>query len=139
MFTKVFRNVDEQKLPEGHAWLRSNGQELDFRTKLSKLNTGSRKCSSNVSSRKTIWRLVFPVALLALLIGTTLGVVWHHHASSSPDNCPICHLSHQAIEPALAGARVSVLIATGSAPEPQHLSFTATNSARHVPARAPPA
>jgi hypothetical protein len=114
-------------------------EKFNFWTKLAKPHGGSLKCSSNVSSRRTIWRLVFPVALLALLIGTTAGVSWHHHASSSPDNCPICHLSHQAIEPTLASARVSVLIATGRAPEPQHLSFTATGSVRHVPARAPPA
>jgi hypothetical protein len=92
-----------------------------------------------VPSRRTIWRLVFPVAVLALLIGTTLGVAWHHHATSSPDTCPICHLSHQAIEPAPASARVAALMPTGPAPEPQHLSFTQALSARHLPPRAPPA
>jgi hypothetical protein len=116
-----------------------NAQELNLWTKLSNTPYRIPECSLKVSRRKTIWRLVFPVALLALLIGTTLGGVWHHHASSSSDNCPICHLSHQAIEPALASARVSVLIATGRAPEPKRLSFTEAKSARHVPARAPPA
>jgi len=114
-------------------------QELNFWTKLPKFYAGSLKCPSKVSNQNKIWRLAFPIVLIALLIGTTVGVIWHHHASSSSDNCPICHFSHQAIEPALATARVSVLVAAGSAPEPQHLRFSAANSTRHVPARAPPA
>ena len=82
---------------------------------------------------------MIPVALVLLLMGTTLGVVWHHHATSSPDNCPICHLSHQAVEPAPANARVAVLVATGDAPEAQHLRFVRVLSARQLPPRAPPA
>jgi hypothetical protein len=114
-------------------------QELNFWTKLAKFYAGSLNCPSKVSNQSKIWRLAFPIVLIALLIGTTVGVLWHQHATSSPDTCPICHFSHQAIEPALTTARLSVLIATGPAPEPQHLRFTAANSARHVPARAPPA
>lgn len=114
-------------------------QELTLWTKLPKFYAGSLNCPSKVSNQSKIWRLAFPIVLIALLIGTTVGVLWHQHATSSPDTCPICHFSHQAIEPALATARLSVLIATGPAPEPQHLRFTAANSARHVPARAPPA
>jgi hypothetical protein len=114
-------------------------QELNFWTKLPKSYAGSLNCPSKVSNQSKIWRLAFPIVLIALLIGTTVGVLWHQHATSSPDTCPICHFSHQAIEPALTTARLSVLIATGPAPEPQHLRFTAANSARHVPARAPPA
>ena len=65
------------------------------------------KCPSKVSDQKQIWRMVLPIALLALVLGTTLGEVWHHHANSLPDTCPICQLSHQAIEPPLASARVT--------------------------------
>ena len=72
--------------------------------------------------QKRIWRLVFPIALLALVIGTTLGGVWHHHANFLADTCPICHLSHQAIEPPLASARVYILVPTGPGPEPQLLA-----------------
>jgi hypothetical protein len=109
-----------------------------FWTKLPKLHKDSLKCSSKVSSRRTIWRLMFLVALLALLIGTTLGVVCHHHATSCPDACPICHLSHQAIEQASTSARVCALIAAGSAPEPRHHRSTVGPVVRHIPARAPP-
>src|ERR1700760_1294824 len=100
---------------------------------------GSCDATQNVSSQPTMSRLVVPVALLALLIGTTLGFVWHHHATSSADNCSICHLSHQAIEPAPVSARVFVLLPTGTAPETKALSFPVRNAARNVPARAPPA
>jgi hypothetical protein len=92
-----------------------------------------------VSGRKTIWRLVLPIALLALILGTTFGVVWHHHATSSPDNCPICHLSHQALEPAPASARISILIPAGAAPEFQNFEAVLTGTSRQIAARAPPA
>lgn len=82
---------------------------------------------------------MFPVALLALLIGTTLGVVWHQHTACSPDNCPICHLSHQAIEPAPSNARIAILIPTGSAPELPHRCLVLRAAPRQIPTRAPPA
>ena len=97
------------------------------------------KRPSKVSDQKQIWRVVFPIALLALVIGTTLGEVWHHHANSLPDTCPICQLSHQAIETPLATARVYILVPTGPGPEPQHYNFTPSPAARHIPVRGPPA
>src|ERR1700722_5600653 len=97
------------------------------------------KCPPKVSEQKRIWRTVLPIALLALVIGTTLGGVWHRHAISSPDACPICHLNHQAIEPTPASTRVYILVPTGPAPESQHYSFIVSPAAAHVPARAPPA
>lgn len=92
-----------------------------------------------MSDRKRLWRLVFPIALLALVIGTTFGMVWHDHAGSSPDTCPICHLNHQAIEPSVASIRVQALVPTGTDPEPQEISFVTSSSSRRIPARAPPA
>jgi hypothetical protein len=100
---------------------------------------GLLKCPSKLSEQKQIWRTVLPIALLVLVIGTTLGGVWHRHAISSPDACPICHLSHQAIEPTLASTRVYILVPTGPGPEPQHYSSILNPAARHIPARAPPA
>jgi hypothetical protein len=92
-----------------------------------------------VSGGKTIWRLVLPIALLALILGTTFGVVWHHHANSSPDNCPICHLSHQVLEPAPASARISILIPAGAAPEVQNFDPVSIGARQQIAARAPPA
>jgi hypothetical protein len=97
------------------------------------------KFPSKVSDQKKIWRVLFPIALLALLLGTTLGEVWHHHANSLPDTCPICQLSHQAIEPPPTGARVYILVPTGPGPEPQLYNFIPRPVARHIPVRAPPA
>ena len=100
---------------------------------------GVRQCPSKVSEQKRIWRTVLPIALLVLVIGTTLGGVWHRHAISSPDACPICHLSHQAIEPTLTSTRVYILVPTGPGPEPQHDSVILSPAVGHIPARAPPA
>ena len=66
------------------------------------------ECTSTVSDRRHIWRLVLPIALLALVLGATLGGIWHHHANAPADTCPICHLSHQAIAPAPASIRVGI-------------------------------
>ena len=93
----------------------------------------------NGPTRKSVWRLVIPVAVLALLIGTTLGEVWHRHVNTSAENCPICHLSHQAAEPAVATARAELLVPEGAGPEPQRSSFLPLLDAPRVPARAPPA
>jgi hypothetical protein len=92
-----------------------------------------------MSDQKRLWRLVLPIALLALVIGMTCGMVWHNHASSSPDTCPICHLSHQAIEIPAVSIRIHHLVPAGSDPEPQRISFTTSSTLQRIPARAPPA
>lgn len=94
---------------------------------------------SIMSEQKRIWRMVVPIALLALLMCTTLGMVWHHHVNSTPDNCPICHLSHLVVEPSAPGLRVSVLPQTGIGLEPLNPQFTVDSRPENVPARAPPA
>jgi len=85
--------------------------------------------------QKRIWRVVIPIALLVLLLGSTLGVVWHHHGNSSSDSCSLCHL---VIAPSAAGIRACVLVPKGAGPEPQYRSFIARSAARQIPARAPP-
>jgi len=86
--------------------------------------------------RKQIWRVVIPIALLVLLLGTTLGMVWHHHANASADNCPLCHLT---LAPSLAGIRACILVPAGKGPAPQSIRFIARSAPKQVPARAPPA
>jgi hypothetical protein len=93
---------------------------------------------SNLSNKKRIWRLVLPIVLLAFVLGTTVGEIWHHHASFSSDACPICHVSHDAIEPPVAIARGSVLVPTGPGPELPGCSLTSRLAAQHIAARAPP-
>ena len=92
-----------------------------------------------MSDQRRIWSLVLPIAILALLLGTTAGMVWHHHMGAAPDNCPICHLSHQAIEPTIANVRVATLVPVGSGPEPQAVRLTPDSVPRDIPPRGPPA
>ncbi|MGH9771151.1 MAG: hypothetical protein ACRD4Q_05565 [Candidatus Acidiferrales bacterium] len=91
-------------------------------------------------NRKSIRRLLVPVALLALLVmATTLGGVWHHHDNASSEaNCPICHLSHQPIVRPLAGDPAPALAPVGPGPEPRINEFAPGPVVHYVPARAPP-
>lgn len=93
----------------------------------------------NGSDRESIWRLVVPIAVLALVIGMTLGEVWHRHVDTSPDTCPACHLSHQAVEPAAVAVRAEIFVPDGSGPEPLQPTSVPHLFAPQVPARAPPA
>jgi hypothetical protein len=85
---------------------------------------------------KRTLRVVIPIALLALLLGSTLGAVWHHHANTSSDTCVLCHL---VIAPSVAGIGACVLVPKGAGPEPRYISFIARSDARQIPPRAPPA
>jgi hypothetical protein len=107
---------------------------------LSHVSPGMRALPGNGPGRKSIWRLVIPIAVLALVIGTTLGEVCHHHdANTSAENCPICHLSHQAAEPVVASVRAEIRVPEGPRPEPLPAAFVSRLVAPQVPARAPPA
>ncbi|HZL26995.1 MAG TPA: hypothetical protein VFC39_10745 [Acidobacteriaceae bacterium] len=81
------------------------------------------------------------MAILALLLGTTLSMVWHHHADStaSSDNCPICHISHQAVDTPAVAVRLCAPVPTGPGVEPQYLTSPSASTPRFVPARGPPA
>ena len=92
-----------------------------------------------MAKQKRIWRLVLPMAVLALVLGTTLGMVWHHHAASSSDSsCPICHISHQAIDTPTATVSLAAPVPTGAGPEPQYLTSPSASSPRLIAARGPP-
>ncbi len=97
------------------------------------------KLPNKGSNRKSAWHLVIPIAILALLIGTTLGEVWHRHVNTSAETCPICHLSHQALEPALPSIRGEILTPEGPALEPLQIVSIPRLVTPRVPARAPPA
>jgi len=126
--------------PKSGQWDTDVGvQESKFWSKLSKSYAGTLKCYSRVPDHRKIRRLVLPIALLAVVMGMTLGEVWHHHANSPADTCPICHLSHQAIEPPPVSARGCVLVLTRAGAEAERYSAASTPAERHIPARAPPA
>lgn len=92
----------------------------------------------NGLNRKSIWRLVVPIAVLALVVGMTLGEAWHRHIQTSPENCTICHLSHQAVEPAVVAVCTEIFVPEGPGPEPLQAPSLAGMVAPRVPARAPP-
>ena len=89
-----------------------------------------------MSEQKQIWRVVVPIALLVLVVGTTFGMAWHHHANSSPDTCPLCHLI---FAPSLAGIRSCLPVPAGTGPTPHYISLIAYSAPRQIPSRAPPA
>jgi hypothetical protein len=94
---------------------------------------------NKMAERKAIRYLVVTAALVALLVfGTTLGSVFHHHASSTDTNCSICHFTHQAMERPLVADRAPALASIGPRFEPQEPDFVASPLAPRLPARAPP-
>jgi cation transporter-like permease len=94
------------------------------------------KFTSKMSDQKRIWRVMVPVVLLLLLLGATLGAVWHHHTNSVSDTCSLCHL---VIAPAVVGIRACLLIPMGARPIPQYINFITQAATLRIPARAPPA
>lgn len=89
--------------------------------------------------RNQIRRWIVPFALVALLVvATTAGMVWHHHANSNDTNCPICHLNHQPLEQPLAKNCVPAIEPLGLQADPQEPDFSPGPVIRRVPARAPP-
>jgi hypothetical protein len=88
---------------------------------------------------RSIRYLAVPVALLALLlIGMTMGSVWHHHVGSSESSCPICHLSHQPIDRPLATNPAPALALVTPAPELRDAGLEPSPVVPRLPARAPP-
>jgi hypothetical protein len=95
--------------------------------------------SSTKSDRKPIWHLIVPMAILALVLGSTLGMVWHQHVDSASDTCPICHMSHQAVEASVADVHLRALVLTDDEFAPQPISFPPSFTPRLTPPRGPPA
>lgn len=74
-----------------------------------------------------------------LVIATTTGSIWHHHADSNEASCPICHLSHQSVAPTLAAVHTPDLAPLGKQPDVPEPAEAPTPSIVRIPARAPPA
>jgi hypothetical protein len=85
------------------------------------------------------FRLI-PLALLALLlVGMTLtSVIWHHHDGATEAGCPICHLSHQAIDRPAAVNQATTFARVAPAAEIRDAGLGSSPALRRVPARAPP-
>ena len=82
-----------------------------------------------------VWRVIIPLALIVLVLATTMGMVWHHHDRYSADRCTLCHL---AIAPAVEqSASQGLATATPEHPVKQQ-GFVSRCAADEKPARAPP-
>ncbi len=87
-------------------------------------------------NQKRIWRVIVPVVFIVLLLSMTVGMLFHHHAGSSTDACPLCHL---VIGPLSTGIGGSVLVPIGTGPGQQSIRLIPYTTQSQIPARAPPA
>jgi len=77
--------------------------------------------------------------LVALLVAAPLVTgLWHRHASSSDNNCPVCHFNHQAMDRPLDGQRMPTLDVVRDTPAPAETRVAAAQAAPPLPSRAPP-
>jgi hypothetical protein len=79
---------------------------------------------------------VLSILVLMLVLGTTFGIVCHHHADCSAATCPLCHL---VIVPIAAGVHAWwVPVPIGIVTNAIYMDPVAGSIPR-LPARAPPA
>jgi hypothetical protein len=77
--------------------------------------------------------------LCVLLVGMTLGGLWHHHRGAADEaNCSICHLNHQPIDRPTPVNETSAAALLGPTPEPAAPGYAPTPALERIPARAPP-
>lgn len=78
--------------------------------------------------------------LAALLVGAPLvASLYHHHARSSDNNCPVCHFNHQPMDRPVAGERLPSLDVIHDRTVPVESRAVAAHSVSPLPSRAPPA
>jgi len=90
--------------------------------------------------RNTIRVLGVSLALLALLVFSTVVVSgWHHHDSVNEAQCPYCHLGHQVAAQPETGHSVAILLPVASLPLPEDSGPAVSPVCLHIASRAPPA
>jgi hypothetical protein len=82
-----------------------------------------------------VWRFFVPVALIVLVLTTTMGMVWHHHDGYSGDQCRLCHL---ALSPAVANADACEVVPAIQYFPVKEDCFVSRCKADEKPPRAPP-
>ena len=82
-----------------------------------------------------IWRVIVSALLIALVLATAMGMVWHHNDQCSAGNCTLCHLVIASPAPVI-GAIELVLVTAGYAVRENR--FDSSNSTSEKPPRAPP-
>ncbi len=89
--------------------------------------------------RKTIRIFGVSLALVMLLVFTTVVIGgWHHHDSANDAHCPFCHLDHQTAAQPETSQRVAVLLTLASLPLPEDSALIVSPVSSHTAPRAPP-
>jgi len=90
--------------------------------------------------RRSQWVVAVLVALLltAPLIASRCQFQCHCRASSTDNNCPVCHFNHQPMDRPLDGQRMPTLDAVRDSPAPMETRIAASQASAPLPSRAPP-
>jgi DUF2946 family protein len=92
-----------------------------------------------MTERNTIRVLGVSLALVALLVFSTVVVSgWHHHDSATDAHCPYCQLSHHAAVQPETTHTVAVLLPISSLPLPEDSSPAVSRVSFSIASRAPP-
>jgi hypothetical protein len=95
--------------------------------------------STEMTERNTIPPLGVSLALIALLVFSTVIVSgWHHHDSANDAQCPYCQLGHQAAVQPETTHHVAELLPLASLPVPEDSTPTISSASMHIASRAPP-
>ena len=89
-------------------------------------------------SRRWFHFAVLTAAMVAVLFVASGAALWHHDASGSEANCPVCHVAHMPILPGMsAGAFVAPTVLARTVLPGEEFSQAAPVSPDSPP-RAPP-
>src|SRR6266436_10153242 len=95
--------------------------------------------STDMTVRNTIRFLGVSLALVAMLVFSTVIVSgWHHHDSANDAQCPYCHLGHQAAVQPETTHRIAELLPLASLPLPEDSNPAISPVSSHIASRAPP-
>jgi hypothetical protein len=83
-------------------------------------------------------KIVLVTLAVLLVAAPLLAGLFHHHASSSDSNCPVCHFNHQAMDRPLAEHRLPSFEVVREEPAPVDTFVPAVQAAAPLPSRAPP-
>jgi len=85
--------------------------------------------------RVRIWRIVVSVLLIALVLATTMGMVWHHHDQCYSGSCTLCHFLTAPPRAVIEATGLTLARAEYAIREDSFVSYYQCNE---KPSRAPP-
>jgi hypothetical protein len=84
-------------------------------------------------------RFVLVMLAVLLVAAPLLAGVFHHHANSSDNTCPVCHFSHQPMDRPVAEHRLPSFEVVRDCPASVETRVIAAQAVLPLPSRAPPA